>query len=128
MSLLKRGVRVLHVLAPAREGGLERVVSMLSEGQGRERAHVAAVLTPDDMHGHPFIAQLFAGAGRRREVGARGGARAATHAHGARRLEAHEVGRQRVVEAGIHEIALVRVQRPELSLWRSGAGGAILSP
>jgi glycosyltransferase involved in cell wall biosynthesis len=53
--------RIVHVLAPAREGGLERVVSMLSEGQGRERAHVAAVLSPrDDVDDHPFIRALEA--------------------------------------------------------------------
>jgi glycosyltransferase involved in cell wall biosynthesis len=58
MSLLSESIRVLHILAPAREGGLERVVSMLSEGQGRDRVHVAAVLSPDDADGHPFVARL----------------------------------------------------------------------
>jgi len=53
-------VRVLHVLAPGREGGLERVVSMLSEGQGRHRAHVAAVLTPAQAKDHPFVTRLEA--------------------------------------------------------------------
>jgi glycosyltransferase involved in cell wall biosynthesis len=33
---------------------------MLSEGQGRDRAHVAAVLTPDDANEHPFILALEA--------------------------------------------------------------------
>jgi len=58
MPRLSKSIRVLHILAPAREGGLERVVSMLSEGQGRDRVHVAAVLSPDDVNGHPFIARL----------------------------------------------------------------------
>jgi glycosyltransferase involved in cell wall biosynthesis len=53
-------VRVLHILAPARQGGLERVVSMLSEQQGRDRAHIAAVLAPDDANQHPFINALEA--------------------------------------------------------------------
>ncbi len=53
-------IRVLHVLNPAREGGLERVVSMLSGGQGRDRAHVAAVLSPNDADEHPFIDALEA--------------------------------------------------------------------
>jgi glycosyltransferase involved in cell wall biosynthesis len=58
MPRLSERIRVLHILAPAREGGLERVVSMLSEGQGADRVHVAAVLSPDDADGHPFIARL----------------------------------------------------------------------
>jgi glycosyltransferase involved in cell wall biosynthesis len=58
MPRLTESIRVLHILAPAREGGLERVVSMLSEGQGRDRVHIAAVLSPDDVNGHPFIARL----------------------------------------------------------------------
>ena len=58
MPRLSKSIRVLHILAPAREGGLERVVSMLSEGQGGDRVHIAAVLSPDDMSGHPFIARL----------------------------------------------------------------------
>jgi glycosyltransferase involved in cell wall biosynthesis len=60
MAQLNGRVRILHVLAPAREGGLERVVAMLSEGQGRDRAHVAAVVTPDDANEHPFINSLEA--------------------------------------------------------------------
>ena len=50
--------RVLHVLAPAREGGAERVVAMLSAGQGGRRAHVAAVLLPDEADDHPFVTGL----------------------------------------------------------------------
>jgi glycosyltransferase involved in cell wall biosynthesis len=51
--------RVLHVLAPGREGGLERVVTMLATGQARRgEAHVAAVLSPADAHGHPFVERL----------------------------------------------------------------------
>jgi len=57
---LSGSLRVLHVLAPASEGGLERVVAMLSERQGRERAHVAAVLSPDTGDEHPFIRALEA--------------------------------------------------------------------
>ncbi len=53
---------VLHILAPAREGGLERVVSMLSERQGRDRAHIAAVVSPNGADQHPFIAKLEAAA------------------------------------------------------------------
>lgn len=60
MTALTDRVRILHVLAPAREGGLERVVAMLSEGQGRDRAHVAAVVTPEDAKEHPFIDALEA--------------------------------------------------------------------
>jgi glycosyltransferase involved in cell wall biosynthesis len=60
MPRLNGNVRVLHVLAPARVGGLERVVSMLSERQGRDRSHVAAILTPADADEHPFIANLVA--------------------------------------------------------------------
>jgi glycosyltransferase involved in cell wall biosynthesis len=59
---LSGSVRVLHVLAPAREGGLERVVSMLSQGQGSDNAHVAAVLSPADVNEHPFIKALEAAA------------------------------------------------------------------
>ena len=52
---------VLHVLAPAREGGLEAVVTMLSAGQGADRAHVAAVITPDQSpKRHPFLRGLAA--------------------------------------------------------------------
>ena len=52
---------VLHVLAPAREGGLEAVVTMLSAGQGADRAHVAAVITPDQSpKTHPFVCGLAA--------------------------------------------------------------------
>jgi glycosyltransferase involved in cell wall biosynthesis len=58
MQRLTESISVLHILAPGREGGLERVVSMLSEGQGRDRVHVAAVLSPHDVDGHPFIARL----------------------------------------------------------------------
>ncbi|HJQ10496.1 MAG TPA: glycosyltransferase family 4 protein [Gemmatimonadaceae bacterium] len=50
--------RILHVLAPAREGGLERVVEMLASGQDASAVHVAAVLTPDEAIGHPFVERL----------------------------------------------------------------------
>jgi len=52
--------RVLHVLAPAREGGLEQVVAMMTAGQTRNGVHVAVVLTPGDSDGHPFILRLEA--------------------------------------------------------------------
>jgi len=48
---------ILHVLAPTREGGLERVVAMISHGQ-RSSVHVAAVVEPRTAVGHPFIDQL----------------------------------------------------------------------
>ncbi len=52
---------MLHVLAPGREGGLETVVTMLSAGQGPDRAHVAAVITPDHSPDtHPFVRGLAA--------------------------------------------------------------------
>jgi glycosyltransferase involved in cell wall biosynthesis len=41
---------------------LERVVTMMSEGQGRARVHIAAVVTPADAEGHPFIARVQAAA------------------------------------------------------------------
>jgi glycosyltransferase involved in cell wall biosynthesis len=49
---------VLHVLAPMREGGLERVVTMMSVGQRSNSVHVAAVVEPDTAERHPFIVQL----------------------------------------------------------------------
>lgn len=54
--------RVLHLLAPARDGGLERVVAMLAGGQGALRAHVAATIDPRDGKGedHPFVVGLHA--------------------------------------------------------------------
>jgi glycosyltransferase involved in cell wall biosynthesis len=50
--------RVLHVLAPMREGGLERVVTMMSVGQKANSVHVAAVVEPGTADRHPFIEQL----------------------------------------------------------------------
>jgi L-malate glycosyltransferase len=50
--------KVLHVLAPAREGGAERVVAMMSAGQKRGGVRVAAVITPRDADGHPFEVRL----------------------------------------------------------------------
>jgi glycosyltransferase involved in cell wall biosynthesis len=52
--------KVLHVLAPAREGGAERVVAMMSAGQRRDGVHVAAVITPGEADGHPFKIRLQA--------------------------------------------------------------------
>ncbi|MGZ3332017.1 MAG: glycosyltransferase [Gemmatimonadaceae bacterium] len=50
--------RVLHILAPAREGGAERVVAMLAAEQGARHAHVAAVLSPEEADDHPFVSGL----------------------------------------------------------------------
>lgn len=49
--------RVLHVTAPARFGGLERVVTMLAAGQLRRGmdARIVAVLSPADEIAHPFV-------------------------------------------------------------------------
>lgn len=58
------GVRVLHVTAPARAGGLETVVCELAGAQrahGHD-AHVAAVLTPGTEQDHPFLRRLEAAA------------------------------------------------------------------
>ena len=52
------GIRVLHVLAPASEGGLEQVVAMLASGRRTEDVHVAAVVSPSDAEGNPFIEKL----------------------------------------------------------------------
>jgi len=51
---------VLHVLAPTREGGLEQVVAMISAGQRKKGVRVAAVITPRQANGHPFVARLEA--------------------------------------------------------------------
>jgi len=48
------------VLAPGQEGGLERVVAMLADGQRGRGVHVAAVLTPDQAENHPFVEGLGA--------------------------------------------------------------------
>ena len=53
-----RSPKVLHILAPAREGGLETVVTMLATLQADEGVHVAAVLEPKDFVGHPFVRRL----------------------------------------------------------------------
>jgi glycosyltransferase involved in cell wall biosynthesis len=61
LSLMPRPnnrIRVLHIVAPARQGGMERVVTMLSAAQRREGTHVAAVLSPAQVPDHPFIAGL----------------------------------------------------------------------
>ena len=53
-------LRVLHIVAPARVGGLERVVVSLAAAQ-RERGHdvvVAASVAPHDPAAHPFITDL----------------------------------------------------------------------
>jgi glycosyltransferase involved in cell wall biosynthesis len=55
---MSQETRVLHVLAPGRDGGVERVVAMLTEGQRPRGVHVAAVLIPDEALHHPFVARL----------------------------------------------------------------------
>jgi glycosyltransferase involved in cell wall biosynthesis len=55
---VRENKKVLHVLAPAREGGLERVVAMMSVGQLKNSVHVAAVLEAGAADHHPFIDQL----------------------------------------------------------------------
>ena len=57
---MTRARKVLHVLAPARQGGLERVVTMLAAGRGESGAHVAAVVDPASGHTHPFVSRLRA--------------------------------------------------------------------
>jgi glycosyltransferase involved in cell wall biosynthesis len=49
---------VVHVLAPAREGGLERVVEMVAAGQRFDGVHVACVLSPTEAPNHPFVRRL----------------------------------------------------------------------
>lgn len=49
--------KILHVLAPTLEGGLERVVTMMCSGQ-KSSVHVAAVVEPGMAVDHPFIVQL----------------------------------------------------------------------
>lgn len=51
--------KVLHILAPTREGGLERVVTMMAVRQMSDGVHVAAVLEPGTDN-HPFVARLEA--------------------------------------------------------------------
>ena len=58
MPQSNKKLRVLHIVAPARQGGMERVVTMLSAGQMSEGTHVAAVLSPAQVPDHPFIAGL----------------------------------------------------------------------
>jgi glycosyltransferase involved in cell wall biosynthesis len=55
-----RGLRIMHVCAPARSGGLETVVHLLATGS-RQRGHeaeVALVLSPRDVTAHPVVARL----------------------------------------------------------------------
>lgn len=58
MPRLNKRIRVLHIVAPARQGGMERVVTMLSAAQRWEGTHVAAVLPPAQVPEHPFITGL----------------------------------------------------------------------
>lgn len=57
---MKNRPRVLHVLAPMRDGGLERVVTMMSVGQRANSVRVAAVVEPSMADHHPFVVQLEA--------------------------------------------------------------------
>ena len=56
---MTRALSVLHVLAPARYGGLERVVASLVAGQAANGvdARVLAIVEPDATE-HPFLAML----------------------------------------------------------------------
>ena len=51
-------MRVLHVLAPGRRGGVESVVAMLAEAQRSDGVHVAAIISPRESTSHPFIGRL----------------------------------------------------------------------
>jgi glycosyltransferase involved in cell wall biosynthesis len=51
-------IKVLHVLAPMSEGGLERVVTMLALGQKAEGAQVAAVVDQTEASSHAFVRRL----------------------------------------------------------------------
>ena len=58
----RRGLSILHIVAPAPFGGLESVVALLAGGQLR-RGHsvcVAVVLSPSDGSSHPFLQTLEA--------------------------------------------------------------------
>lgn len=58
MESVHHASAVLHVLAPARIGGLEQVVRMLATHQRDENAYVAAVLPPGEGTEHPFCRAL----------------------------------------------------------------------
>ena len=58
IAATRTGIRPLHVLAPGKEGGLERVVAMLAAAQAGRGAHVAVVLTPAESKDHPFVRRL----------------------------------------------------------------------
>ncbi|HEX6750626.1 MAG TPA: glycosyltransferase [Longimicrobium sp.] len=55
-----RPLTIVHLAAPARFGGLERVVEMLAGGQAARghRVHLAAILDPGAADGHPLLAAL----------------------------------------------------------------------
>jgi glycosyltransferase involved in cell wall biosynthesis len=59
----ERGIRVLHILAPAAFGGLERVVRDLSIGQQARGHQVRALVILDlgEEDRHPLVAELRAG-------------------------------------------------------------------
>src|SRR5712672_446239 len=52
--------RVLHVVAPGRQGGAEQVITMMAVAQKLDGVHVAAVLVPGDADQHPFVVRLQA--------------------------------------------------------------------
>ena len=54
----RKGIRVLHLLAPTQGAGLEQVVAMLAVAQEPQGAHVVLVLTPREADNHPFARQL----------------------------------------------------------------------
>jgi glycosyltransferase involved in cell wall biosynthesis len=60
MADMSPNPRVLHLLAPTREGGLEQVVTMISTIQRSAGVHVGAVLSPDQAADHPFVTRLQA--------------------------------------------------------------------
>jgi glycosyltransferase involved in cell wall biosynthesis len=55
----RKSPSVMHVLAPASFGGLERVVQELAVGyaQRGHRVTVAAIVNPNGSQGHPFVAE-----------------------------------------------------------------------
>lgn len=61
-SATSRGMRILHVLAPAPYGGLERVVRSLALEQSRagHEVHVAAILDPEHAD-HPLLRAVVVG-------------------------------------------------------------------
>lgn len=69
MDLAERPLSIVHLLAPARFGGLETVVSTLASALAESGHHVtvALVLEPDDSHDHPVV-EAISGTGVNVEV------------------------------------------------------------